>query len=138
TPSFLVEVLGKTTLERTVGTFRKLGFGEVLLVAEKQLASARAIKDAAAGSRIVTAGASQLWRTAEQQFEELAEDATHILMVRLNAYLELDWQQLLEHHRSHGNKLTRIEYQGQALDAYLVNSSRRNDAAYLLRSGMKQ
>ena len=47
-PSFLIEVLGKTTLQRTLENFKKLGFGEVVLVAEKEVASARAVKDAAA------------------------------------------------------------------------------------------
>src|SRR4051812_36148108 len=137
TPKYLVEVLGKTTLQRTVEGFRKAGFGDVVIVAEKELASSRIIKDAVAGAKVVAAPESQLWRTAEQQFEEMGNDASHILVVRLNSYLELNWEDLLEHHRANGNKVTRVEVDGENIDVFLANCSRRNDAAYLLRSAMK-
>jgi NDP-sugar pyrophosphorylase family protein len=138
TPIFLIDVLGKSILQRTMENFATLGFGEVLVVAEKELAASRLLKDRIAGARVVAAEPSQIWRTAEQQFELLAEDSTHILIVRLNAYLELNWEDLLQHHRSHGNKATRVIADGEFVDVCLVNSSRRNDAAYLLRNGMKQ
>lgn len=142
TPVYLVDVLGKSVLQRTVENFAKLGFGEVVLVAEKTLAGSRLLRERSAGARIESAEPAQLWRTAEQLFEQVAEDATHILIVRLNAYLELNWEELLQHHRTHANKVTRVATDAGTeqnfLDVCLVNSSRRNDAAFFLRSEMKQ
>lgn len=138
TPAALIEVLGKTTLQRTIENLGKLGLGETVLLAEKDLSSTRVVKDAAAGIRMLSADASSFWRTAEQQFEQLAEDSSHILVLRLNSYVELNWEEVLQHHRVSGNKVTGVEFDGNTVDAYLINSSRRNDAAYLLRSGMTQ
>jgi len=141
TPAVLVDVLGKNTLSRTVENLSRLGLGEVVVVAEKSLADSRLLRESAGGSALVTAPEDQLWRAAEQQFESAAEDSTHILIVRLNAYAELNYEQLLEHHRTHGNKVTRAfagaSEDAKPLDIFLVNSSRRNDAAFLLRSEME-
>jgi len=134
-PKFLIEVLGKTTLERMVENLRAAGFGDVVLVADRELAYSRLARSHAAGATIVDAPASQLWRIAEQQFEELGDDATHLVIAKLDAYVELNWDDLLEHHRKHGNKITRIEYRGESLNLCLANSSRRKDAANLLRNG---
>jgi len=136
-PKFLIEVLGKTTLERMVENLRAAGFGDVVLVADSRLAGSSLLESSAAGATIVEAPASKLWRTAEQQFEELGEDATNLVIAHLDAYLELNWDDVLEHHRKHANKITQIEYDGETLNVCLANSSRRKDAAQLLRSGMK-
>jgi len=140
TPAVLVDVLGKNTLARTVENLNRLGFGEVIVIAEKSLAESRAVRESAAGATVVPAADAQLWRMAEQTFEAAAEDSTHVLIIRLNAYAELNFDELLEHHRSHLNKVTRV-FSGagdaaKPLDIFLVNSSRRNDAAFLLRSEM--
>jgi NDP-sugar pyrophosphorylase family protein len=140
-PAVLVDVLGKTTLARTVENLSRLGLGDITVVAEKPLADSRVVRESVAGANLLAAPNDQLWRAAEQQFESAAEDSTHILIVRLNAYAELDFEELLEHHRSQGNKVTRVFFGSpenqRALDIFLVNSSRRNDAAFLLRSEME-
>lgn len=141
TPAVLVDVLGKNTVVRTLENLSRLGLGDVAVVAEKDLADSRLVRESVAGVNMVAAPEGQLWRAAEQQFESAAEDSTHILIVRLNAYAELDFEELLEHHRSHANKVTRVFHGSpenlRPLDIFLVNSSRRNDAAFLLRSEME-
>src|SRR4051812_5533154 len=100
-PKFLIEVLGKTTLERMVENLREAGFGDVVLVADQALANSSLVKQCAAGATIVDAPASKLWNTAEKQFEKLGEDATHLVIAKLDVYVELNWDDLLEHHRKH-------------------------------------
>ena len=141
-PAALVDVLGMSTVQRTLKTFSDMGITEMVLVAEKHLAGSKLLKEEAAKAKIVGADSSLIFRTAEQQFEEMAENTAHIFIVRLNAYFELDWEKLIQHHTALCNKITRVVNGDQDdpryLDVCLANATRRNDAAFMLRSGMQK
>lgn len=141
-PSVLVDVLGKSVLQRTVEGFTEAGIVEVVIVAENRLADSRLLKEQAGTAKIVSSDATLLWRTAEQQFEELSESAANLFIVHMNAYYELDWNRVLQHHMQNCNKVTRIlngdQDDPRYLDVCVASASRRNDAAFFLRSGMQK
>jgi NDP-sugar pyrophosphorylase family protein len=141
-PASLVDVLGASVVQRTLKSFSDIGITDIVLVAEKSIAGSRLLKEEASKAKIVAAESSLIFRTAEQQFEELAENTAHIFIVRLNAYYELDWEKMIQHHTALCNKVTRVVNGDQDdpryLDVCLAAASRRNDAAFLLRSGMQK
>jgi hypothetical protein len=139
-PAVLVDVLGKNTLQRTIDSLADAGLAEVIVVTESNSASPELRELTVQNARIFRSEATNVWRTAEQLFVTCAESASQIFIMRLNAYMELNWEAIVRHHRKHGNRVTRVATLSnvQPIDVCLISASRRNDAAFLLRSGLRQ
>jgi carbonic anhydrase/acetyltransferase-like protein (isoleucine patch superfamily) len=143
-PAVLVDVMGNTTLQRTIDSLKNAGVSEVVVIAESDSASPE-VRDVSVNSaRLVRSGAENLWRTAEAVFVDCAETANHVFLLRMNAYLELNWEAIIQHHERHINRVTQVWYgndllnESKPLDVFLASASRRNEAAFLLRSGLRQ
>jgi NDP-sugar pyrophosphorylase family protein len=138
-PTVLVEVLGKSTLQRTIDSLSSAGITEIIVITEANSASPAVRDVTVSNAKIVRTEAASLWRTAESLFEEHAETAGNIFLIRMNAYVELNWEAIIQHHERHLNRVTRVWHgsEPQPLDVFLVSSARRNDAAFLLRSGLR-
>ena len=79
--------------------------------------------------------AEQVWRAAEDQFDELVHDGAEIvLVIRLGAYAEVEIDPLLQFHLDQRNHTTQVEAGDGPLDFFILSGSRRNDAAFLLRN----
>jgi carbonic anhydrase/acetyltransferase-like protein (isoleucine patch superfamily) len=78
---------------------------------------------------------SQLWRAAEDEFDDLARGGAELVLVlRLGAYAEVEIDPLLQFHLDQRNHTTQVVADDGPLDFFVLSGSRRNDAAYLLRN----
>jgi NDP-sugar pyrophosphorylase family protein len=139
-PTVLVEVLGKSTLQRTIDALISAGADEVVVLSDSDSASPEMRDLSVSNASIVKSATENLWRTAETIFTNCAETATHVFLLRINAYMELNWNAIVQHHEQHSNRITRILHgeNGKTLDVFLAGASRRNEVAFLVRSGLRQ
>jgi hypothetical protein len=88
----------------------------------------------------VDAQGAQFWRAAEGAFNDFAQaGAELVLVVRLGAYAELDYEELVQFHLDGGCRVTQVsDAAGLPLDTFVISASRRNDAAYLFRHELRQ
>ena len=82
----------------------------------------------------------QFWRAAENAFSEMAQGgAEAVLVIRMGGYAEFDTEEFIQRHLDGRAHVTRaVDAGGSRLDMFVINASRRNDAAYLFRHGLQQ
>ena len=73
-PNCLIDVLGKSVLQRAIEAFLSSAVDEVVVVADEHLVTT-ALSEQVKTARLVPANVGLLWRTAEQVFLSLAESA---------------------------------------------------------------
>jgi NDP-sugar pyrophosphorylase family protein len=79
-----------------------------------------------------------LWRSAENSFVDLAENADEVLVIHMGGYAQLDVQEMLTHHYENRCRITAaVTADGQPLHFYAISANRRNDAAQLFRSELQ-
>jgi NDP-sugar pyrophosphorylase family protein len=136
----LLPLLGSPVVYHMVNLLQMQGVGKIVVLSETQpgpLSSSALAEKKALDWQQVDHG--QIWRSAESIFSELAEGVDEVLVLGTGEYLRLDVQALLTHHYEKRCRVTAVVTpEGQPLDAYVISANRRNDAAYLLRSGLKQ
>ena len=129
----VTEVFGRPALYHAVRHLQRQNVSEIAVISEATLPTFDARREPAGVSYTVAEGA-QLWRAAENAFNELAQSgAEEIVVVRMGAYVEPDLDSLLQAHLDNGTHATRAMHRGKALDVFVLTASRRNDAAYLFR-----
>jgi ADP-glucose pyrophosphorylase len=81
-----------------------------------------------------------LWRAAQSVFSKYAQSgADLVLVLRLSAYHELDYEQLIQFHLDRNARVTTVtDSTGATLGAFVISASRRNDAAFLLRHSLQE
>lgn len=81
--------------------------------------------------------AQNIWRAAEEEFSDLAQrGAELILVLRLGAYAEINLDHILQFHLDRHQRVTQVYDDEGPLEMFVINASRRNDAAQLLRSSL--
>jgi hypothetical protein len=82
----------------------------------------------------------QFWQTAENTFSEYVEGGAELVIaLRVGPYVELDYEEMIQHHLRHHCPVTMaVDADGASLDIFLVNASRRNDATSLFRSKLQK
>lgn len=131
-----LEVLGKPVIEHVAERLQRFGVDGMTLVTSEPVTGARSRK----GPNVVTAAAAQVWRAAETVFNLYAQTGAEIVIVmRVGPYVEFDLDMLLHFHHEKKNRVTRVvDANGRPLEIAVIDASRRNDAAVLLRSGLKE
>jgi len=77
------------------------------------------------------------WRAAENAFNDLAASgADLVLVVRMGAYAEIDFEKFVHSHLGRNCRVSRVIHEAETLDILCISGSRRNDAASLFRSGL--
>ena len=140
-PLALCDVLGKSILHRTIENLQQQGISSISVISE---CAAPVLNIAGRGLRSTYSWTetvpSQLWRIAENTFGDLAQSGAEIvLVVRLGAYAEFDLEDMLQQHLASPHHVTCVvDDAGVPLDIALINASRRNEAAYLLRHRLRE
>jgi NDP-sugar pyrophosphorylase family protein len=141
-PLAFLDVLGQPVLERVVHRLRHFGVSSMALVSE-------ASEDAEPIARRSTlrpdltwiqTTANDFWAAAETAFSNYAEaGAELVLAVRVGPYVEVDYEDLVQHHLDKRCRITMtVDSSGVPLDMFVLTASRRNDASTLFRSGLKK
>jgi len=134
-PLSLLPVLGKPLLHRFADRLRKAGVDSIAVLNTGECSSPL-IEDARRSDfKWKDVSAQQTWREAEEQFDEFVHSgADLVLLVRLGTYAEVEIDPLIQFHLDQRNHVTQVATENGALDFFVLSSSRRNDAAFLLRN----
>lgn len=138
-PLLFADVLGQSVILRILGNLKMHGVRDVSLVTDIPQNDWPRL---AAHERLSWkhTPTDQLWRAAEQKFAEFAHAGANVIVImRAEAYAEIDYPVLLQFHVTRGQPLTCVVEGGTTpLDLYVINAQRRNEAAFLLRHELRQ
>lgn len=138
-PLGVVDVAGKTPLERTAERLQQFGILPAAAVVETAAFSTRPGLSPTPGLNYVAAQPDRFWRAAENAFNEMVQNGAElVVLVRLGAYAEIDFEHLVQFHLDRGSRVSQISHQGENLDIFCISASRRNDAASLFRSQLSR
>ncbi len=141
-PFACFDVLGASVLERIAQRLRAAGISQGLVIsgagADARPHMERAIRKAHVES--ISATDDNFWKSAEDAFEQFRQKgADLVLIVNVGPYVELDYEELIRHHIHKRCRMTSvIGTDGEALGNFVVDASRRGDAATLFRSRLRK
>lgn len=140
-PFACLDVLGMSVEERVVQRLRHFGITTCSVVtdspAEAEPFLRRRSLDALA--RPLRAENEQLWQAAEKEFQRCAEDGAELVIVlRLGAYVEVDYEEMIQHHLDRRSCVTQaVEADGARLEVFVLSASARMGAAELFQSHLQ-
>jgi NDP-sugar pyrophosphorylase family protein len=140
-PIGLVDVLGAPVLQRVIDRLDRFGVsGTAVVSSVPQSAASLSRGSIRPGIQWTEAVNGNFWRSAEAAFNEMAQGDTElILVIRLGVYAEIDYEDVVQFHVDRNARLTSVcDSGGSPLDTFVINASRRNDAAYLFRHELQQ
>ncbi|HET9365590.1 MAG TPA: hypothetical protein VFP71_11340 [Candidatus Angelobacter sp.] len=138
-PLGVVDVAGKTPLERTAERLQQFGILPAAAVVETAAFSTRPGLSPTPGLNYVAAQPDRFWRAAENAFNEMVQNGAElVVLVRLGVYAEIDFEHLVQFHLDRGSRVSQVCHQGENLDIFCISASRRNDAASLFRSQLSR
>ena len=133
-PAALIDVAGKSALQRTTERLRQFGAAEIKAVIEGPITFAPRGSGAAA-PKCITTSRERFWRVAENAFGELVQDGAElVLLFRLGPYAEIDIERLVQFHIDQRCRVSQVSCGAENLEIFCISASRRNDAASLFRS----
>src|SRR5215469_5306309 len=101
-PLGVVEVAGKTPLERMAERLERFGIWPAAAVVET---AAFPVQPgiSAPGFNYIAAPPDRFWRAAENAFNEMAQNGAElVVLVRLGAYAEIDFERFVQFHLDRG------------------------------------
>ena len=137
-PPALLEVAGKSPLQRTVERLKQFGAEQVLAVVEAEDLQLPPAHNGNPES-IVHTSHERFWRTAENAFNEMAQSGAElVVLIKMGAYAEIDFERLVQFHLDQQSRVTQVAHEGQTIEVFCISASRRNDAASLFRSQLSK
>jgi NDP-sugar pyrophosphorylase family protein len=139
-PLALWEIFGKSVLLRSVERLQQAGIGNISVFLDQSVPDEALPEDTAIAAVTWARHAEDdLWREAENSFSQFADNGVDaVLAIRLGAYTELDISDLLRFHLDQRTHVTMACDASGPLDFIAINSGRRNDAAFLMRSRLQR
>jgi hypothetical protein len=139
-PIGFLDVLGDTVLGRAITRLQRFGISGMALVSETPTALPYARDVVRPDISWTQTSRENFWRAAENAFVDLAQaGAELVLVVRVGAYAEIDFEELIQFHLDKGCRVASAEdADGVSLDILSISASRRNDAAFLFRHELRQ
>ena len=140
-PIAYLDVLGLPLVERVLRRLQHFGVCGITLISEAAQADPTA-RRARLRPEVpwILASQGEFWQTAENTFRKYAEDGAELVIaVRMGPYAEVDYEELIQHHLDHHCPVTMaVDSEDASLDIFVLNASRRNDAALLFRSELRK
>jgi NDP-sugar pyrophosphorylase family protein len=134
-PLATLDVAGKSTLQRMAERLQQYGISSVSAVVEATAPSGVRNFGLPSDITCISSGPDRFWRTAESVFNDMAQSGAElVVLVRLGAYAEVDFEKLVQFHIDRKERVTRMASDGQMLEIFCISASRRNDAASLFRT----
>ncbi|HEY1526294.1 MAG TPA: hypothetical protein VGH51_08665 [Candidatus Angelobacter sp.] len=138
-PLATVDVVGKSTLHRMAERLQQFGISSVSAVVESGPPSGVRNFGLPSDVACVSAPADRFWRTAETVFNEIAQNGAElVVLIRLGAYAEADFEKLVQLHIDRGGRVTQMASGDERLEIFCISASRRNDAASLFRTQLSR
>jgi hypothetical protein len=131
----LQDVAGRSPLLRLTDRLHRYGIMPVTAVVEETPGFASGRAGWASPLDYRTAAPDRFWRVAEDAFAALTQDgAQAVVVMRLGAYVEVDFERLVQFHLERQCRVSQAIFALQPLEVFCISASRRNDAASLFRS----
>src|SRR5215469_16058574 len=112
-PLGVLEVAGKTPLERMAERLRQFGILPAAAVVETTAPAGTGIS-IPSGLHCVTSTPDRFWRIAENAFNDMAQNGAElVVLIRLGSYAEIDFEQLVQFHLDQGSRVSQVSHQGQ-------------------------
>lgn len=132
TPAALVEIAGKSVLQRNIERLSSFGVQQVTVVADSSLSSGP-VGDQ--DGNYLGANREKFWRGAENAFNDLAQEGAElVLLISLGGYAEINFERLVQFHLDQQARVSQACRTSGLLEVFCISASRRNDAASLFRS----
>lgn len=137
-PFALCDVLGKTVLARTVQRLQRFGISQIVSVCEHEIFSS--LDPKLVNECHIVCDGRGLWRCAESVFNDFVQKGAElVLVIRLGAYAELDYEDFIQFHlERHGRATVAVDARGYRIGTVGLCASRRNDAAFLFRHNLER
>ncbi|MFB3916831.1 MAG: hypothetical protein ACE14M_08880 [Terriglobales bacterium] len=135
-PIALLEVLGRPVLQRVAERLRGCGITSITAAGDGGAQAARvALRAMRSPVEWVQTPGQPPWRAAQRVFSQYVQaGAELVLLVRLGAFTEIDFEHLIQFHLDRHARVTAvINGGGELLGTFVISASRRNDAAFMLR-----
>ena len=133
-----MDVAGKSALERMAERMRQFGISSISAVVETG-PSFVARDGHARDTNFITTTPERFWRVAEAAFNEMAQSGAElVVLVRLGAYTEPDFEKLVQFHLDRGARVSQMSLGPERLEIFCISASRRNDAASLFRTQLSR
>ena len=102
----IVDVVGKTPLQRMVERLQQYGISSISAVVESALSSS--VRDGLPKDiACVSVAHDRFWRTAESEFNDMAQNGAElVVLIRLGAYAEIDFEKLIQYHLDRQGRVT--------------------------------
>ena len=134
-PLATLDVAGKSTLQRMVERLQQYGISAVSAVVEATAPTGVRNFGLPADVSCVSAAPDRFWKMAESAFNDMAQSGAElVVLIRLGAYAEVDFEKLVQFHLDRKERVTRMASDSQMLEIFCISASRRNDAASLFRT----
>ena len=141
-PFACLDVLGATVLERIAQRLRAGGISQLSLISDVGPEARTSMQAAIHKGRFdaISEAGDSFWQSAEDTFEQFRQSGTDlVLILNVGPYVELDYEELIQHHINKRCRMTTVTGpDGEALGIFVVDASRRGDAATLFRSGLQK
>src|SRR6476660_6124120 len=120
-----MDVAGKSALERMAEQMRQFGILSISAVVEKG-PSFVARNGHTREKKFITETPERFWRVAEAAFNEMAQcGAELVVLFRLGAYTEPDFEKLVQFHLDRGARVTQMSLGAERLEIFCISASRR-------------
>lgn len=137
-PLATLDVAGKSTLQRMTERLQQYGISSVSAVVEATAPSGVRNFGLPSDITCVSSAPDRFWKTAESVFNDMAQSGAElVVLVRLGAYAEADFEKLVQFHLDRKERVTRMASDTQMLEIFCISASRRNDAASLFRTQLE-
>jgi hypothetical protein len=134
-PLATLDVAGKSTLQRMAERLQQYGISQVSAVVEAAAPSGIRNFGLTSDVTCMPAAPDRFWRAAESVFNDMAQSGAElVILIRLGAYAEVDFEKLVQFHIDRKERVTRMASDEQMLEIFCISASRRNDAASLFRT----
>lgn len=139
-PFPVLDVLGRSPVLAIADALRNCGVQPSTLIVERRVYQLPELRHLShPGVTWVQSETGTLNRTTEEVFNNYCnQGAEFVLVLRLGPYTELDYGDLLRHHFVKRQHVTVVNDVHGPLQIAVVNSNRRNDLAFLLRSSFAE
>jgi len=141
-PFACLDVLGATVLERIAQRLRAAGISQLSLISNVGPDARTPMEVAIRKARFdaISETGDSFWQSAEEAFDQFRQSGTDlVLILSVGPYVELDYEELIQRHLKKRCRMTTvIGPGGEGLGIFVVDASRRGDAATLFRSGLQK
>ena len=136
-PMALLPFFGRSLVTRVAEQLIRAGVDHVAILSTAEAPFAEQRTSLAAQTSWKNESPENIWRSAEEEFAELAQGGAELVLVlRMGPYVEINLDHLLQFHIDQRSRVTQVWDSAGPMDLFVISSSRRNDAAHLFRTGL--